>query len=277
MAAMLLRGTADITQLITKTLVHPNYFPYPLGIAIHAARVSIAYQSNVRNTGNWGRMPWATYLAGFLVMSWGGSVWSHILLGQYPPQLYSVHPWISYLSVHIFLTGILPHIQSFLSPRILDTILFPIDSVLRLTSITTSLSLIQSHSDPRLSQSLFLQLLIGAVACAGGGATAATLGVWTSEWKFGTPVVLKSSWVESVDVWGGVITAFIYGLLTASHPTYQYLLHTLSITSHPGPAVTALGARSAATVILAIIFLWRVLVVHWVGEVAPKQVKEKSQ
>ena len=68
-----------------------------------------------------------------------------------------------------------------------------------------SLSLVQSHSDPRLSQSVFLQLLIGAVASAGGGVTAATFGVWTPEWNFGTPVVLKSGWVESVDVWGGII------------------------------------------------------------------------
>jgi len=277
MTAILLRWTADLTQLITTTLVHPNYFPYPLGIALHAARVSIAYQGNVRNTGNWGRMPWATYLAGFLVMCWGGSVWSHILLGLYPPQLYSVHPWISYLSVHLLLTGILPHIHSAISPRILDTVLFPIDSVLRLTSITMSLSLVQSHSDPRLSQSVFLQLLIGAVASAGGGVTAATFGVWTSEWNFGTPVVLKSGWVESVDVWGGIIAAFTYGLLTTSHPTYQYFLHFLSITSHPGPVLTALGARSTATIVLASIFLWRVLVVHWVGTVTRKQVKEKSQ
>ena len=37
MAAILLRATADLTQVITKTLVHP-IFPYPLGLALHAAR-----------------------------------------------------------------------------------------------------------------------------------------------------------------------------------------------------------------------------------------------
>lgn len=277
MAAILLRGTANVTQLITDTLVHPNYFPYSLGLALHAARVSIAYQSNVRNTGNWERIPWATYLAGFLIMSWGGSVWSHILLGLHPPQLYSVHPWISYLSIHLLLTGIFPHIQSALSPRTLDTLLFPMDSVLRLTSITASLSFLQSHPDPRLSQSLFLQLIIGAVASAGGGATAATLGVWTPDWKFNTPMVLTSDLVGTTDVWGGMVTAFTYGLLTASHPTHQYLLQTLSITSNPGPVLSPLGARAAATILLAVIFLWRVLIVHWVGRATPKQVKEKSQ
>jgi hypothetical protein len=92
------------------------------------------------------------------------------------------------------------------SPRILDTLLFPIDSVLRLSSITGSLSLLQAHPDPHLSQSLFLQLIIGAVASAGGGVTAATFDVWTPEWSFGTPVILKSNWVGSVDVWGGAVT-----------------------------------------------------------------------
>jgi len=277
MAVVLLRGTADLTQIITQTFVHPIYFPYPLGLALHATRVSIAYQSNVRNTGNWGRITWGTYLAGFLVMSWGGSVWSHILLGLYPPQLYSVQPWISYLSVHLLLTGIIPHIQSVISPRILDTLLFPIDSVLRLSSITASLSLLQAHPDPHLSQSLFLQLIIGAVASAGGGVTAATFDVWTPEWKFGTPVILKSNWVGSVDVWGGAVTAFVYGLLTASHPTHEHLLKSLSITSQPEPALTPLEARAAATIVLAVIFLWRVVVVHWIGTAAREETKEKTQ
>jgi len=209
-------------------------------------------------------------------MSWGGSVWSHIFLGLYPQQLYSVHPWISYLSVHILLTAILPYIQTALSPRMLDSILFPIDSVLRLSSITACVSLVQSHTDPRLSQSLFLQLLIGAVASAGGGITAATFDVWTPDWKFGTPVVLKSSWVACTDVWGGAVTAFIYGLLTASHPTYQDILLSFSITSKPGPVLTPLGARAAATIVLAAIFLWKALVVHWFGAMR-KPVKEKSQ
>ena len=87
-----------------------------------------------------------------------------------------------------------------------DSILFPVDSVLRLSSITACVSLVQDHPDPRLSQSLFLQLLIGAVASAGGGITAATFDVWTPDWKFGTPAVLKSSWVGSTDVWGGAVT-----------------------------------------------------------------------
>jgi hypothetical protein len=109
----------------------------------------------------------------------------------------------------------------------LDTLLFPIDSVLRLTSITSSLSLLQSHADPRLSQSLFLQLLIGAVACAGGGITAATFDVWTPEWKFGTPVLLKSGWVGSTDVWAGIVTgtfrlAFFASIVISTNPLTDF-------------------------------------------------------
>jgi hypothetical protein len=38
MAAVLLHETTNLTQIITQTLVHPIYFPYPLGLALHAAR-----------------------------------------------------------------------------------------------------------------------------------------------------------------------------------------------------------------------------------------------
>jgi len=276
MAGILLRTTTDLTQLMTNYIIHPIYYPYPLGLVLHASRVSIAYQSNVINSGSWGRIHWGTYLAGFLVMGWAGSIWSNLLLGLYPPQLYSINSWIGYLSVHLFLTAVIPHIQNILSPRILDTVLVPIDAILRLTSITTALSLLQSHPDDRLSQSLFLQLFIGSVASAGGGITAATLEVWTPEWKFGTPVVLKGGWIASVDFWGGIITTFTYGLLTASHPTYQHFLYSLSITSDPGPVLTPLGARAAATIVLSTIFFWRALAVHWVIRKVP-EVKLKSQ
>ena len=38
MAAVLLHETTNLTQIITQTLVHPIYFPYPFGLALHAAR-----------------------------------------------------------------------------------------------------------------------------------------------------------------------------------------------------------------------------------------------
>lgn len=96
-------------------------------------------------------------------------------------------------------------IPRILTPRILDTVLFPLDAVLRLGSITTALDLVHTHSDPLLSQSLFLRFIASAVASAGGGVTAATFSVWTPDWRFTTPVFLKGGVVDTVDAWGGML------------------------------------------------------------------------
>ena len=48
---------------------------------------------------------------------------------------------------------------------------------------------------------------------------AATFSVWTPEWNFGTPVVLKNGWVGNVDVWGGVVT----GKFLLPSPPNSYL------------------------------------------------------
>jgi hypothetical protein len=177
-----------------------------------------------------------------------------------------------------------PKIPRILTPRILDTLLFPLDAILRLGSITTTLDLVHTHPNPQLSQSLFLRLLASAVASSGGGVTAATFAVWTPEWHFTTPVFLKGGVVDTVDVWGGMLAgtfkfpvlwlifdtrltehvAFVYGIFTASHPTYQHLLLSYSITTQKGPILTPLGARSAATVVLMVVFFWKVITMHWI-------------
>ena len=86
-----------------------------------------------------------------------------------------------------------------------DTFLFLPDAILRTGTITSALDTIQSHPDPRLSQSLFLRVLVGAIASAGGGVTAATLNVWTPNWTLSTPVFLRknTSVLSTLDLWAG--------------------------------------------------------------------------
>jgi hypothetical protein len=67
MAALpLIRVVARLTQAISKTIVHPRYFPYPLTPTLHATRISIAYRANVRKTGS--QLSYGADLAGFLLM-----------------------------------------------------------------------------------------------------------------------------------------------------------------------------------------------------------------
>lgn len=40
-----------------------------------------------------------------ILKAWAGGVFSQVLLGEYPPQIYSIDPWIVYVSVHVLLTG----------------------------------------------------------------------------------------------------------------------------------------------------------------------------
>jgi len=40
----------------------------------------------------------------FTTQAWGGGILSHFLLGVPPPMLYSFHPSINYISVHLLVT-----------------------------------------------------------------------------------------------------------------------------------------------------------------------------
>ena len=55
-------------------------------------------------------------------------------------------------------------------------------------------------------------MIVGALASAGGGMTAGTLGTWKSQWGFSTPPVLRAGvglW-GSLDLWGGSLVGMIY-------------------------------------------------------------------
>ncbi|KAL0958778.1 hypothetical protein HGRIS_014100 [Hohenbuehelia grisea] len=208
-----LTSVAHAFEFVTTTLVHPVYFPYPYATTLHAARVSIAFQANVRASKS--RQSWGTHAAGFLIMAWGGGVISHILLGLHPAQLYSVHPYINYLAVHFVLTAFCSVFPSALNPRLFDTLLFPLDAILRVNAITAAVNLLSLPSvDSRLRGSPLTHAILGAIGSAGGGTSAATLGAWTHAWSLSTPVFLRGrtepglfGWtagtVDTLDLWAG--------------------------------------------------------------------------
>ena len=115
-----LHPIADALVYINTTKVHPVWFPYAIAPTLHAARISIIYQSNARRSPS--ALSWGTYITGYLIMvctlrpsstvlvgtqllqCWGGGLLSHFLLGVPPPMLYSFGPAINYLTVHLFVT-----------------------------------------------------------------------------------------------------------------------------------------------------------------------------
>ena len=77
--AYVLRPCADALTFLTTTKVHSSLFPYPWAPTLHAARISMAYQSNMRRTSS--SLSWGTYIAGYLVMV------SYSLNNRYFPML----------------------------------------------------------------------------------------------------------------------------------------------------------------------------------------------
>ena len=121
-----LRPIADALVYINTTKVHPVWFPYAIAPTLHAARISIVYQSNARRSPS--ALSWGTYITGYLIMvcilrpfvdcvwlelkllqCWGGGLLSHLLLGLPPPMLYSFGPAINYITVHLFVTLFFKH------------------------------------------------------------------------------------------------------------------------------------------------------------------------
>ncbi|KIK71016.1 hypothetical protein GYMLUDRAFT_33122 [Collybiopsis luxurians FD-317 M1] len=279
-----LRPIADGFKLLGN-VVHPYLFPFPWFATLHAARISLAFQSNTRRLGTHSELGWKSYIAGFCLMSWGGMLFSHLLLNQPPPVLYAFQPWISYISVHLFLTFMFSMIPSvptntaFLSD--LDLLLFPLDAMLRTNAIVGALTNLSPGSStyesisPALINSPLFHFILGCTASSGGGVTAATLGVWNPSWGSGgfTPAFLRKgprspfkSALSTLDVWGGGVVAFVYSLST-SHAAFRPLLSILSpyvyaftlVDLKDTQPLSPLGGKSLAAAVLMALFGVRAL------------------
>lgn len=159
---------------------------------------------------------------------WGGGVLTHLIMGLPPPHFYSFHPWINYITVHLVLTAVFNIFPNLLQPKIYDTILFPIDGILRAHSVVSALALfnVPAISNPlsalsapspyKSMDSCFGHMVLGILASAAGGISLSSLSLWSEEWKFGTPPILKASLWGSADVWGGALAAIVYSSATHS-------------------------------------------------------------
>lgn len=191
-------------------------------------------------------------------------------------------PWAIYGSTHILLTSLLDSgALPFPSPKLLDTALPLVDAVARSAAIVGAVENCRNHPLTSVKQSLFVQLLLGAVASAGGGVAAGTLGVWEHDWRFRRPTFLNGGIIATLDLWGGSLAAFIYGFLQLSHPWYGEVYEAYGF--KPVAPLTPLGARSVAVIVLTVLYVARVVSTHYLGatpKTAPpskKALEAKSQ
>ena len=204
------------------TPIHPTLLPFGFIPVLHAFRISIVYRSLSRKAG--GNSSVAANLVGFLLMAWGGSIVSHILLSLPIPQLLSFTPLLVYATTHFCL----PDIRNLPSLKTLDSIFPLVDALLRTTAIAAGVEACRNHPSPAISGSLSIQLFIGAVASSAGGISAQTLSVWEPSWRLSRPIFLQEgTMLAGTDVWSGTLVAAIYGCLTASHPQYPKLIGLL--------------------------------------------------
>ncbi|KAF8210143.1 hypothetical protein K438DRAFT_1710737 [Mycena galopus ATCC 62051] len=245
---------------VLATPVHSTIFPYAWGSTLHAFRISLAFHTNVQTSGN--RLSWGAHMFGFLLMCWGGTFASHLLLSLPPPQLYAPGPWINYSAVHIFFT-VLFHYFPIPDPSLTNAVLFPLDGLLRVNSITQALShLANSSVNPLLVDSPLFHFILGAAASAGGGLLGGTLNLWTPNWHFSTPPPLRTGvwgvW-STLDIWAGGVVASTYGVLTA-HPAFLPLRAYFA--SKEVAAFSVRDARAVSAALMILFFGVRVYAVN---------------
>ncbi|KAG6853274.1 hypothetical protein C0991_005545 [Blastosporella zonata] len=289
MAQVVLARLANGIRFIGQP-VHATFFPYPIAATVHAARISIAYQANAQaaKSASGAKLPWGTYIAGYLVMTWGGTVITHHLLNLPPPMLYATAPYIIYLTTHLLLTLLTYLIPSLLSPAnlaFLDTVLFPLDALVRTGAVTGTTAHLTSAVIPQaLKGSIVSYLIIGALASAGGGLTASTLSTWSPTWSFSTPPVLRAPTLTalawgSMDVWGGALVAVVHATLTgkAGFRGVQQVVRPY-VTSALGTAkMSDVEAKAVAAGVLAVCFGLRAYRTYWASKPQGAPVAAKGE
>ncbi|KAJ7287632.1 hypothetical protein C8J57DRAFT_1284471 [Mycena rebaudengoi] len=220
-------------------------------------------------------MSWGAYLLGYLLMCWGGTIASHLLLGLPPPQLYLLAPWINYSLVHLLLTVFFHYVPT-PDPFFTNLLLCPLDGLLRANSVTLALSLLSRPSiNPLLVASPLFHFILGAAASSGGGLLGGTLSLWTDDWHFSTPPPLRSAvwgiW-STLDVWGGGVVAATYSMLT-DHPAFVpvHLANASSYSPH-----TPHDAKVWATALMIALFALRVAAAAAATPVAAKKPVKKT-
>lgn len=204
-------------------------------------------------------------------------------------MVYSIPPYVNYITVHLVLTLILDMFPALINPKLLDTVLFPVDAVVRVASVTSTVGFLYIPSPagtsvhPALTLSPLTHMVVGALSSSGGGITASTLSTWSPSWSFSTPPILRAGvglW-GSVDFWGGAVVAVIYGTATG-HEAFSDVTAVLSrmrLVSMEGAKMESLEARALAAAVLSVLFGIRAWKVHWATSKAPSERKpaEKSK
>ncbi|WVQ83373.1 hypothetical protein IAT38_005514 [Cryptococcus sp. DSM 104549] len=201
---------------VTTTPIHPVYLPYLRFGAIHAARVTTVWA--VMTKGRKGKVGVLQDLFGYLVLAWGGSTVTSLLLGQAPSWLISPTPWIIYPSVYALLvpTGLSSYITSTAPALLFNITTAFVDGMTRSTSLSALPALVAaSTTGIAANASWWTYALLSALGITSGGLIVGLLGLNEASWTIGVPSLLKGGVLGTLDAWGAALVGLVYLALTA--------------------------------------------------------------
>ncbi|WWC59310.1 uncharacterized protein I303_101861 [Kwoniella dejecticola CBS 10117] len=271
---------------VTTTPIHPVYFPYLRFGVIHAVRVTTVWASLTKGKkrdgdGN-GRL---ADLFGYLVLAWGGSTVTTMILNQPPSWLISPTPWIIYPVVYTLLipTGLSRYFVD-TCPAILFNLLGAcVDGMTRGTTITSLGSLISSSSldGGQNDLNLWTYVLLSALAISSGGLMVGTLGLNETTWRLGTPNLLKGGILNTLDAWGASLVGVLWLILTRQSSTLTPLSDLVesplprefkvSSAEGKGQVVDVAHARAICVIVLASLLATKAIILEVSSTGNPKK------
>ena len=216
----------------------------------------------------------------------GGSTLSQVLLSAPPSWLINPAVLPTFAVIYHLSAPILPVLDLPWAPTVvLDLAFAGLDAVNRTSTAIAVVSLLAGHPD--LQTSWLSAVLLGGIACSGGGLLCSTFGLWEPDgWRLQTPAILEpsasvgASALQTLDVWSGALVSVVYGTaldLPAFQPLRAFLLAnfgrpasspwTAALTQALGskrPTTTTVeDAQTACTVLLLFLLIGRVVILRW--------------
>ncbi|KAL7415155.1 hypothetical protein BDY24DRAFT_413830 [Mrakia frigida] len=188
--------------LVLSQPIHPLLPSIPLLLPLHAIRVAVAWEQvrsskRTKDTTKGG----LKNLVGYLVMAFGGSFLTSLLLRSPPsillsPLLLPLYTLIYLLLPTRFLLSLVPSLPLNFSLSLLD-------ATNRILSISTLLARLNLPTTNATAASFFL----AGLGTVGGGLVCSMFGLWEEEWTVQTPALVKVlSGMEGWEafLWGGM-------------------------------------------------------------------------
>jgi hypothetical protein len=222
----------------------------------------------------------------------GGGTIVSLLLSQPPSWLVLSSPWLIYPLVYLLLvpTGLARFFVSTCPPLVFNIITAYVDGITRGTTIAAIPNLLASSTNLAAGGNWLTATLLSGIAVCGGGWIVSGLGLHKSSWELGMPSVLNGGILDTLDLWGGMISGWVYISLLRLYPELDGVsnmlrtiipseLHALGAATGKTAVTTKETARAIAVLVYGSLLCARVItkaVLETKPTVATKEKKAKA-